>query len=199
MRTRDGHQLQVTHGDDLAIVTSPAQPEASSPAPPRRLLAAGLIGGLVLALLATLLLVWATAGDDEVFAKPPAQPAADQPAAQQPATPEALTVTAEAPQQIVAGSPAKFVVDWADGSGVFSGSSEDWGDGVGTSSVSQGRCPASATQEKAASGSFGVKHTWADPGTYTVVLGVTTSTCSSGAATMEDAAATLTVQVVPAG
>ena len=197
MRTRDGHELQVTR-DDLVVVTTPDRSEESPPAPPRRLLAVGLVGGLFLALLTTLVLVWVAAGDDEVVAKPPAQPAANEPPAQ-PAGPLALTVTADAPPQIVAGSPAKFVVSWADGSGVFSGSSEDWGDGVGTSSVSQGRCSASAAQEKAVSGSFDVRHTWAEPGTYTVVLGVTTSTCSAGTATMEDAAATLTVQVVPAG
>jgi hypothetical protein len=132
-------------------------------------------------------------GDEEVATEPPAG------AAVQPGEPAELGLAVEAPETVVAGETADFVVHWTDGSGVFSGSSEDWGDGVGTSSLQQERCEPGAPAADPAAGSYTAKHSWSEPGTFTVVIGVATYTCEDGAAVVEDASRTLTVEVRPSG
>jgi hypothetical protein len=107
-------------------------------------------------------------------------------------------MTVELPDTVVAGQAADIVVRWSDGEGVFSGTSEDWGDGVGTSSLAQDQCTGVATDRKSAD-SYLVTHTWAEPGSYQVALGVTTYLCTDGTAVQEDVSKTVTVQVQPAG
>ena len=194
MQTRDGRQsLRVQHAADIVVTTTPPPaPEDPAPGAPRRTLAIALVAGLVLVLVLTLVLIWVTGGDDDVTARAPSPPAA-----QEPQQPPALSVSVRAPETVVAGQPAEFVVTWSDGSGVLAGSTEDWGDDVGASSVREGRCEASAPAEPAGAGEFAVSHTWAEPGTYAVVLGVTTTTCSGGATVREDASATVDVTVLP--
>ena len=87
---------------------------------------------------------------------------------------------------------------WSDGEGVFSGSTEEWGDGIGASSLAQDRCTGVATDQPAA-GNYSVTHTWSEAGTYQVVLGVASYTCQAGAAVPEEASKTVTVEVVAAG
>jgi hypothetical protein len=107
-------------------------------------------------------------------------------------------MTVELPETVVAGQTAEIVVRWTDGEGVFSGTSEDWGDGVGTSSLAQDQCTGAATTTKSAD-SYTVKHAWSEPGTYQVVLGVTTYVCTDGSPVQEDVSKTVSVQVQPAG
>ena len=122
-------------------------------------------------------------------APPAAKPAA-------PAVPAPLIVQVDVPAQVVAGRPATLVVHYADGAGIFSGSTEDWGDQVGTSSVSEGACPATAAAPAPAlSSGYAPRHTWAKPGTYPVTVGVSTYTCVSGAAVQEQASTTVQVVV----
>lgn len=192
MDTRD-QQLQVHREPDL-VVTRTDRPVVVHADPPARRRVTPL--GLVMAALAVVLLaaaaVWATSGDGDVATR---NPAAAQPAA--PAAPAPLDVRVDAPAEVVAGEPATFTVRWTDGSGVFSGSLEEWGDGVGVGGVMRDDC--SAETSAPASGQYDVSHTWATPGTYTVLLGVTTYTCSGGTSTPEDVDRTLTVEVTPAG
>ncbi len=94
-----------------------------------------------------------------------------------------------------AGQAAELTVRYADGDGIFSGSTEDWGDGVGTSSLAQGRCAASGTPAVPASGSYLAEHTWSEPGSYTVTVGVSSYTCVDGAPVEEQATTTVRVEV----
>ena len=55
-----------------------------------------------------------------------------------------------------------------------------------------------ATTTKSAD-SYTVKHAWSEPGTYQVVLGVTTYVCTDGSPVQEDVSKTVSVQVQPAG
>lgn len=194
METREGHGLEVRRGPDVVVTTAPgtsADPDGPPPAPPRRRLVIGLAALLALALVAVLVLVLALGGDDEpVKASPP--PAAG------PAEPADLGMTVELPETVVAGESAEIVVRWTDGEGVFSGTSEDWGDGVGTSSLAQDQCTGVATDRRSAD-SYQLTHAWSEPGSYQVVLGVTTYTCTDGSAVQEDVSKTVTVQVQPAG
>ena len=75
------------------------------------------------------------------------------------------------------GEPATITVTYTDGSGIFSGTSEEWGDGVGTSSLQEGRCSATAEPAGSLSDSYQATHRWTEPGTYSLVLGVNTYTC----------------------
>lgn len=198
METRDERPVTVerltVERDPVVVVTSaPTIEDPPAPAP-RRGLAIALVVGMLVALAGSLSLLFVTAGDDDVVTHSPRQPASAGVAA-----PAALAVVAEPPDRVVAGQVATFVIRWTDGAGIFSGTSEDWGDGVGASSVKQGRCEAStAGQEGPIQGEARVRHAWAEPGTYTVVLGATTYTCAGAAATAEDASTTLTVEVQPA-
>lgn len=192
METREGKDLEVRHEPDVVVATSDvASHDGPPPTPPRRRLLVGLVGLLVLALLATFGLVLVLGGDDDpVTAKPPA--------AAGPAAPADLGMTVEVPEGIVAGQAATITIRWSDGEGVFSGSSEEWGDGVGTSSLAQDQCTGAAT-DKPAAGRYTVTHTWAEAGTYDVVLGVATYVCQNGSAVEEQASKTVSVQVQPAG
>jgi hypothetical protein len=98
---------------------------------------------------------------------------------------------------VVAGAPATFVVHYTDGAGTFAGSTEDWGDAVGASSVSLGQCTAAAPAS-AATGSYDATHTWTKPGTYQVTLAAASYTCVDGAAVPEQVTKTLQVVVAPA-
>jgi hypothetical protein len=151
----------------------------------------GVGAGLVVALVVGALLVL-RGGESDVRTSTP-----DPPAAQAPAGPAELTVHVETPTGVVAGEKSVFVVHYDDGEGVFSGSTEEWGDGVGTSSLAQQPCGPSAVTSKAATGSFRTAHTWAEPGSYQVALGVTTYTCVDGSPVTEDASTTVTVEVAP--
>jgi hypothetical protein len=196
MKTRDG-RVRTGHPELVGAGTSSGEQgtptSAAQPPPPRRGPVVVLVVALAAALVATVLLAVLGGGDDDVATSPdPARgPAA------QPQGPAALGLTVEAPESVVAGQPATFVVRWADGSGVFSGSSEDWGDGVGTSSLQQERCGPTAPAPDPAAGSYRAEHSWSEPGTYTVVIGVATYACENGSAVVEDASKTLTVEVLP--
>jgi hypothetical protein len=205
MRTRDdrvrtGHPEIVDPGTPPkqptgpTVATDPASADGELPPPPRR--AAALVLALVLAAAVLVMGVLAVLGgaDDDVATEPGPRPAGAVPEG-----PAGLGLTVEAPETVVAGETVAFVVHWTDGSGVFSGSSEDWGDGVGTSSLQQERCDPAAPAPDPAAGSYTAGHAWSEPGTYTVVIGVATYACSNGTAVVEDAAKTLTVEVTPAG
>ena len=95
-----------------------------------------------------------------------AQPAAQQPA-DVPAPPAALAVTVDGPASVAVGEPVDFTVTYTDGSGIFSGTSEEWGDGVGTSSLQRGSAaPPPAEPAGSLADTYQVSHTWTEPGTY---------------------------------
>ncbi len=98
------------------------------------------------------------------------------------------------PTGVVAGTPATVVVRYADGAGTFSGSTEEWGDGVGTSSLTEGRCGTARTGA-AAEGTYRAQHTWSEPGTYAVKVAVSSYTCQAGEPVAEQASRTVTVVV----
>ena len=192
METREGQDVEVRRGPDIVVTTTAADPapDGPPPAPPRRRLLVALVAVLTLAALVSVALVLVLGGEDE-----PVETAA--PAAG-PASPAELGMTVELPETVVAGQTAEIVVRWTDGEGVFSGTSEDWGDGVGTSSLAQDQCTGAATTTKSAD-SYTVKHAWSEPGTYQVVLGVTTYVCTDGSPVQEDVSKTVSLQVQPAG
>ena len=197
MDTREDHDIEVRHGPDVMAPAMRADapdgaPDGPLPTPPRRRLVVALVGMLVLAIVATLALVLVLGDDDEQTVKattPPADAAAG---------PAALGLTVQLPETVVAGEEATIVVRWSDGEGLFSGSTEEWGDDVGASSIAQDTCTGVTTDQPAA-GRYAVSHTWAEPGTYQVVLGVATYTCESGTAVTEEASKTVSVEVVAAG
>ena len=110
--------------------------------------------------------------------------------------PPPLTVTVTAPPRVVAGERAEFTLRWSDGEGIFSGTSEDWGDGVGVSSLAQQACDLAPAAGRAG-GEVTVRHTFTAPGPYTLVLGVSTYTCSGAEAVTETATETVQVDVLP--
>jgi hypothetical protein len=130
-------------------------------------------------------------GGDDVVAKP-AGPGPKAPAV--PAVPFALSITVDAPATVVAGEDARFVVQYADGLGIFSGGSEDWGD-VGASSTRRAVCGTPAAAATALDDSYVVQHAWDAAGTYPVIISVTTYTCQGGEAVEETATTTLQVTV----
>ena len=193
METREGQDVEVRRGPDIVVTTTTAAdpaPDGPPPAPPRRRLLVALVAVLTLATLVSVALVLVLGGDDK-----PVETTA--PAAV-PDSPAELGMTVELPETVVAGQTAQIVVRWTDGEGVFSGTSEDWGDGVGTSSLAQDQCTGAATTTKSAD-SYTVKHAWSEPGTYQVVLGVTTYVCTDGSPVQEDVSKTVSVQVQAAG
>jgi hypothetical protein len=130
---------------------------------------------------------WATRGDDPVRTTPA-------PAAAGPVVPDPLGLDVSAPTDVVAGQPATLVVRYADGAGTFSGSTEEWGDDVGTSSLAEGRCPTTAA-DGPVSGTYEATHTWSEPGSYTVKVAVSSYTCDTGTPVEEQASTTVTVVV----
>jgi hypothetical protein len=193
METREGQDLDVRREPEVVVSTSSdagTDPDGPPPAPPRRRLVIGLAALLALALAVVLVLFLVVGGDDRpVKATAPVGDGA--------VVPAALGMTVELPDTVVAGQNAEIVVRWTDGEGVFSGTSEDWGDGVGTSSLAQDQCTGVATDRKSAD-RYTVKHAWSEPGSYQVVLGVTTYLCTDGSAVQEDVSKTVSVQVLPA-
>jgi hypothetical protein len=199
METREGRDLEVQHGPGVAVSASGGdaadRPSSAPPGRPRRRLVAGLAALVALVLAVIVVLVLVLGGDDEP------EVTTRTPAAADPGGPAPLGLTVEVPDQVVAGQPAELVVRWTDGEGVFSGSTEEWGDGVGTSSLAQDSCAASATatQDRPSAGRHAASHTWAEPGTYRVTVGVASYLCQNGTATQEDAQTTVSVEVLPAG
>jgi hypothetical protein len=139
---------------------------------------------------------WVTRpGDVVVVTRPAARAPAPAPAAA-PRAPAALAVTVAAPAAVVAGRAARFVVSYADGSGIFSGSIEDWGE-VGVGAVKQRACSADAAAAGPVRGSYAATHTWRAAGSYPVSFAVTTYSCQDGLASEETRRARLTVVVAP--
>jgi len=199
MRTRSGHGIEVrpertdAAGEPGGGSGQRPDPDATATMSARGLVIAGLVLVLVLGLVVTIALVLSGAGGGDVVTE------GDPPAAVRPAgvAPLGLTVGVLAP--VIAGQRARLTVRWTDGSGIFSGSSEDWGDGLGTSSRRQGRCEPATVVPPPAGETFVVRHTWGEPGTYTVGITVAAYVCESGSAVEEEATTTLTVDVLPAG
>jgi hypothetical protein len=201
-------EVVVSHGPAAPAPAAPSVPSAVSPsgptdklptvlttelpdvAPPRR---PGLRRALVatLAVLALVVAGWLLlrGGDDSQVATEPGT-GAPEPAAVAP-----LSLTVDVPTDAVAGRPAGLVVHYADGAGVFGGSTEEWGDDVGTSSLAEDICPAPAAAAAPVQGSYTATHTWAKPGSYPVKVAVSSYTCVDGAAVLEEATTTVTVEV----
>jgi hypothetical protein len=180
----------VIHHDDVPVLVPGSrrdEPEASRGRGPglRRAVLAGVAVGV---LLAAALGGWlATRGDDPVRTTPA-------PAAAGPVVPEPLALDVTVPTDVVAGQPATLVVTYTDGAGTFSGSTEEWGDDVGTSSLTEGRCATGAT-DVPASGSYDATHTWSKAGSYAVKVAVSSYTCDTGTPVEEQASTTVTVVV----
>jgi len=179
-------------GDDRPVILSSEPAPAAQPARSvrRRVVQVGVAVGVVLAIAGAGWLALGGAEDDPVVTD-------RAPAAAGPAVVEPLTLQVDGPAAVQAGQPAELVVHYQDGKGAFSGSTEDWGDGVGTSSLAQGRCTAAGPPADPTSGSYRATHTWAEPGSYTVSVGVSSYTCVDGAAVEEQASTTVTVVVGP--
>jgi hypothetical protein len=131
---------------------------------------------------------WAAARGDDPVRTTPATAAAG------PAVPDPLGLDVTAPTDAVAGRPATLVVRYTDGAGTFSGSTEEWGDEVGTSSLTEAQCATGAT-DGPASGTYRATHTWSEPGSYTVKVAVSSYTCDTGGPVEEQATTTVTVVV----
>jgi hypothetical protein len=130
-----------------------------------------------------------------------AQPAAGKAAAGKPAAvpaaPAVLALSVAAPLNVVAGKVVQIPVTYTDASGMFSGTAEDWGDGVGTSSLKQSACVVTAVPAPALHGTYVLRHTWAKPGTYQLTLEVVSYTCRGTTAVEERATKTIAVTVSP--
>lgn len=171
--------------DRPVVVHSPSAAPARPAGTPRS--AVWVVVALLLAVVAVVGWRVLRTGDELVAAAPGA--------AAGPAGPAPLSLTLRLPERVVAGQPATVTIGYLDGAGVYSGSQEDWGDGVGTSSLKQGRCTGSGTAAPAR-GSSRATHTWAEPGSYRLTVSVATYTCANGAAVEEQASRTVTVTVV---
>ena len=192
MDTRDHVEVQTAEPD--VVVSSPLPPASPMLEPARN-------PRLPLAIIAVLILLASAVGiavaavvsgsDDNSVAQPQSQQPADVPV-----PPAALSVTADGPASVGVGEQATITVTYTDGSGIFSGTSEEWGDGVGTSSLQEGRCSAPAEPAGSLSGSYQVKHRWTEAGTYSLVLGVNTYTCRGTTAVQEHATTMLIVKVL---
>ncbi len=180
----------VIHHDDVPTLV-PAADRGDTEAPRRhgpglrRAILAGVAVGVLLA--AGLGGWWAARGDDPVRTTPA-------PAAAGPVVPDPLGLDVTVPTDVVAGQPATLVVRYTDGAGTFSGSTEEWGDDVGTSSLTEGRCTAGTT-DGPVDGRYQATHTWSEPGSYTVKVAVSSYTCDTGTPVEEQASATVTVVV----
>ena len=195
MTTRENAGVQLS-GPDIVVLSAtsppPAQPPPIAPGrPSSRRTAVLIVAALVAVALSTVVAVAVLDGDDGAATTPAAQQPAGVPGA-----PDPLVVRADGPATATAGEPVAFSVTYSDGSGVFSGTSEDWGDGVGTSSLREGQCSAADPAPDALSDTYGLTHTWTEPGTYTVTVGVHTYSCRGTTAVQDQATQTLTVQVL---
>jgi hypothetical protein len=154
----------------------------------------GMLAGLaVLVVLALVLAGWLLlrGGDDSQVSTTPGA------GAQQPAAIAPLSLTVDPVVGAEVGQPATLVVHYADGTGVFAGSTEEWGDDVGTSSLAEDVCPSPSPSPAAAplKGTYQATHTWAAPGSYPVKVAVSSYTCVDGAPVVEQATTTVTVEV----
>jgi len=185
-------RVQTSEPDVVVSSSLPAAPLAVSENPRGARVPLAIIAVLVLLAAAVGIAVAAvvSGSNDDSVATPGSQQPADVPA-----PPAVLSVTADGPASVAVGEQATITVSFADGSGIFSGTSEEWGDGVGTSSLQEGRCTAAAAAGPL-SDSYQVKHEWAEPGTYSLVLGVNTYTCRGTTAVQEKATTTLIVKVL---
>jgi len=95
---------------------------------------------------------------------------------------------------VPAGQPLVVHVRWSDGDGAVAGTTSDWGD-AGTGSIKVGHCATVGPLPGA--GVLAFEHQWAEPGTYSVRLTVTTSGCSTPAGAVEERTLTLPVTVTP--
>jgi hypothetical protein len=184
--------------DQLGTRTDPvaAHPERlvvifdDPPARPLRLTWRLGLGVLVAAAAVGSGLWWMTGGGHQVATRPAAVARVAGPVR----APSVLAVQVRAPVTVVAGRPARFVVSYSDGQGIFSGGVEDWGD-TGVGSVSLAACDASPPAAAALRASYVATHTWAKAASYPVSFAVTTYTCSKGRAVEETRSARLTVVV----
>lgn len=196
MDTRHGHGIEVRHEPEPGVTWSGSDvvPDSAAAHPTRRrsvrrpVLLAGLLAAAVAVVTVVGLLVW-SGGEEDVVATPPVGPAA------RPAGPAPLGMTLAVPARVVAGEETTLTVRWTDGSGTFSGTTEEWGDGVGTSSLGMARCDAGTPTADSSGGTYDVTHTWSEPGTYKVVMGLATYTCAAGTPAEEQVSRTLTVEV----
>jgi hypothetical protein len=150
---------------------------------------AGLAALVVLALVLAGWLLLGGGDESQVSTTPGA-------GAQQPAAIAPLSLTVDPVVGAVVGQPATLVVHYADGTGVFGGSTEEWGDDVGTSSLAEDVCPSPSPAAAPLKGTYQATHTWAAPGSYPVKVAVTSYTCVDGAPVLEQASTTVTVEVV---
>jgi hypothetical protein len=187
---RTGRSLDL----DRPVVIFDQAPDRPPRRARRRMLAAALLVVLGVAAIGAASW-WVTRGDEVVATRPAAQAPVEPPP--NVTLPAALAVTVAAPATVVAGQPARFVVSYADGSGIFSGSTQDWGE-VGVGSVKERACAADTSTAAAIQGSYVATHKWRSAGSYPVSFAVTTYTCSKGSngqATQETNKAQLTVVV----
>jgi hypothetical protein len=179
----------VIHHDDLpalvpALRGDPGTPQRRGPGLRRAVLAGVAVGVLLAAGLGGW---WATRGDDPVRTAPVLGGAG-------PVVPDPLGLDVTVPTDAVAGQPATLVVRYADGAGTFSGSTEEWGDDVGTSSLTEAQCAVTAI-DGPVSGTYRATHTWSEPGSYPVKVAVSSYTCDTGTPVEEQATTTVTVVV----
>jgi hypothetical protein len=187
MTVRDRRAVRTESGLERPVLVSDAPTVHHAP---RRWRLALAVGSLAVALVGAGLW-WNGRGNDTVVVRPAAAPA---PAAAQVGVPAALVVHVTSPSTVVAGHRARFTVSYADGSGIYSGSVEDWGE-TGVGSASQAACTPNAPAAAALHGSYVAAHTWHEAGSYPVSFAVTTYTCKAGHATEETRRARLTVLV----
>ena len=145
-----------------------------------------LLAGVAAAVVAAM----ATDGEQPLVAEPASRPTAGV------AGPGPLRLTVHAPTRAVAGQDVVIEVRYAAGDGRFTGSTEDWGDGLGTSSVRVARCDSVPAAPTPLAGSYRLAHTWAEPGTYTVELGATSATCTPAGPVEQQAIERLVIEVV---
>jgi hypothetical protein len=157
-----------------------------------RAVLAVVIAAIVLALV--VLGVSRLMNSNDVAAPTKGKPPADKLVAGR-SQPAALALSAVAPVNVVAGRAATIQVAYTDSSGLFSGTTEDWGDGVGTSSLKQAACTPTATAAPALHGTYTLQHMWARPGTYSVKLEVVSYTCRGTVAVEETATKAISVTV----
>ena len=201
MDTRDTRGPQLER-PEIVVSHAPTAPGADQqdrpvllpdPDPPRSgRPSRGMLAGLAaLVVLALVLLGWLLlrGGDDSQVSTTPGA------GAQQPAAIAPLSLTVDPVVGAVAGQPATLVVHYADGTGVFGGSTEEWGDEVGTSSLAEDTCPSPSPAAAPLKGTYQATHTWAAPGSYPVKVAVSSYTCVDGAPVLEEATTTVTVEV----
>ena len=203
MDTRDTRGPQLEQAPEVVVSHAPTAPgtdQQDRPVllpdtdPPRAArLSRGMLAGLA-ALVALALVVagWLLLGGGDDDSQVSTTPGAG---AQQPAAIAPLSLTVDPVVGAVVGQPATLVVHYADGTGVFGGSTEEWGDEVGTSSLAEDICPSPSPAAAPLKGTYQATHTWAAPGSYPVKVAVSSYICVDGAPVLEQATTTVTVEV----